>query len=100
MTAAISMAWHNGCAGTNSSATCGFTVPMRAWLRGPLRPILEETVLAQDAIAGLAVDRAAVRALSERHLSAKADLGWHLWLLLSLALWERCYYRARGRVAS
>jgi asparagine synthase (glutamine-hydrolysing) len=77
----------------------GFTVPMGVWLRGPLRPLLEEHVLAQDAIAGMAVDRAALRALFQRHLSSEADLGWHFWLLLSLALWERRYYRHRGRIA-
>ena len=77
----------------------GFTVPMGAWLRGPLRPLLEEMLLEHQAIAGLAIDRAALRAVVQQHLSSGADFGWQLWLLLSLALWERRYGRSRGRIA-
>jgi asparagine synthase (glutamine-hydrolysing) len=74
----------------------GFTVPMGAWLRGPLRALLQETLMRRSAIASLAVDRSALRELIGRHLAAAADLGWQLWLLLSLALWEDRYLSRRG----
>jgi asparagine synthase (glutamine-hydrolysing) len=74
----------------------GFTVPMDAWLRGELRPVFEDAVLARDELAGLAVDRPALREMFERHLAGHADYAWSLWLLLSLALWERKHYRARA----
>ena len=75
----------------------GFTVPMGAWLRGPLRALLHETLMQRSAIAGLAVDHSALRELIGRHLASAADLGWQLWLLLSLALWEDRYLGRRAR---
>jgi len=32
-----------------------------------------------------------------QHLSEQADYGWRLWVLLSLALWEK-YYRPGQKV--
>jgi asparagine synthase (glutamine-hydrolysing) len=69
----------------------GFTVPMGAWLRGPLRPVFEEAVLEKREILGLPVNTKAVREMFNEHLSEQADYGWRLWVLLSLALWENCY---------
>jgi asparagine synthase (glutamine-hydrolysing) len=66
----------------------GFTVPMDAWLRGPLRPIFEDVVLRRRSIAGLAVDGAALRQRFERHLDGRSDDAAGLWGLLSLSLWE------------
>jgi asparagine synthase (glutamine-hydrolysing) len=66
----------------------GFTVPIGAWLRGPLRPVAEDVLLSRDEIAGLAVDRGELRAVFDRHCAAQADYGWLLWVLLSLVLWE------------
>jgi asparagine synthase (glutamine-hydrolysing) len=74
----------------------GFSVPMSEWLRGPLRPTFEDAVLGRDEIVGLQLDRRAIRELFERHQSGRADYGWNLWLLLSLALWEQRHYRRRG----
>jgi asparagine synthase (glutamine-hydrolysing) len=74
----------------------GFTVPMDAWLRGPLRPVFEETVLAAEGIAGLAVSRRALGEMFERHLQGRSNSGWGLWVLLSLCLWERRHYDRRG----
>jgi len=66
----------------------GFTVPMDAWLRGPLRPVFEEVMLGRDDILGLPLNKAAARAMFERHISEQANYDWMLWMLLSLALWE------------
>jgi len=74
----------------------GFSVPMGAWLRGPLRTLLQKTLMRRSAIAGLAVDHDALRDLIGRHLASAADLAWQLWLLLSLALWEDRYLSRRG----
>jgi len=76
----------------------GFTVPMDAWLRGPLRAVFEETALAQDGIAGLALDRGAMRKLFERHLTGEVNSGWNLWVVLSLSLWQRAHYQSRGQL--
>jgi asparagine synthase (glutamine-hydrolysing) len=73
----------------------GFTVPMDAWLRGPLRPVFEEVMLGRDEILGLPLNRATMRAMFDRHLSGQANYDWLLWMLLSLALWERRHFSAR-----
>jgi asparagine synthase (glutamine-hydrolysing) len=77
----------------------GFTVPMGAWLRGPLRPVFEEAVLEKGEILGLPVNTKAAREMFDQHLSEQADYGWRLWVLLSLALWEN-YYRPGRKVVS
>jgi len=66
----------------------GFTVPMDAWLRGPLRRIFEETLFDRREILGLPLNKEAARAMFERHLSGQANYEWTLWMLLSLGLWE------------
>jgi asparagine synthase (glutamine-hydrolysing) len=74
----------------------GFTVPMDAWLRGPLKPVFEQVILARDDILGLPLNKIAVRAIFDRHLSGQANFDWMLWMLLSLALWERRHFSARS----
>ena len=65
----------------------GFDIPAHEWLRGPLRPLLMET------LSPAAVRRAgifsppAIQALIEEHLTRRANLGYHLWGLITLHLW-------------
>jgi asparagine synthase (glutamine-hydrolysing) len=65
----------------------GFGVPLTEWLRGSLRPMLE------DAMASLQkrnlLDAAEIRRLTSEHLSGAADHRDRLWLLLVLELWHR-----------
>jgi len=65
----------------------GFSIPIAAWLRGPLEPFARE-VLAPSALArqGL-LDPAAVGDLLDRHCSAREDLSRQLWGLMALTLW-------------
>jgi asparagine synthase (glutamine-hydrolysing) len=70
----------------------GFEVPMGKWLRTSLRPIFEEILLDRNDLAGLEIDRRAIRSLFEGHLKKENDYAWGLWPLLSLALWERRYH--------
>ncbi len=74
----------------------GFAVPMGAWLRGRLRPVFEEAVLARDDLLGMPVERAALKEMFDQHLSGMADYGWGLWIVLSLALWEERHFRRRA----
>jgi asparagine synthase (glutamine-hydrolysing) len=67
----------------------GFDIPAHDWLRGPLRPLLLDT------LAGGASDHpglfraAAVDDLIQRHMSREANVGYHLWGLMILFLWMR-----------
>ncbi len=65
----------------------GFSVPIGAWLRGPLKARFEDAVLSRGDLAGLPLDRRALRAEFDAHLAGK-DRASALWTLLSLALWE------------
>ncbi len=78
-----------------TQAKRGFTVPMDEWLRGDLRPMFEEAVLARQEILGLPIERSALSEMFHQHLSRRADYSWGLWILLSLALWEKRHFERR-----
>jgi asparagine synthase (glutamine-hydrolysing) len=65
----------------------GFSIPLAAWLRGPLEPFARET-LASSALRrqGL-LDPAAVTPVLDRHISGKEDLSRQIWGLIALTLW-------------
>jgi asparagine synthase (glutamine-hydrolysing) len=74
---------------TLTRAKMGFGVPVGPWLRGPLRPLLHDVLLASDARVRPYVQPAAVRQLAEEHTSGRADHTPFLWCLLMLELWFR-----------
>jgi len=67
----------------------GFDIPAHQWLRGPLRPMLTETLAwGTSEHAGL-FRASAVQACLQNHLERRANLGYHLWGLMVLFLWMR-----------
>jgi len=67
----------------------GFDIPAHDWLRGPLRPLLLDT-LTRDAVEDSGLFHwPEVNRLLNRHLERQANLGYHLWGLLTLFLWIR-----------
>jgi len=76
-----------------SPAKKGFEPPMGKWLRTSLRPVMEDTLLKRESLAGVPLNRMALRRLYQEHLNGVRDYGWGLWPLLSLALWETRYGR-------
>jgi asparagine synthase (glutamine-hydrolysing) len=78
----------------------GFTVPMNAWLRGPLGEVFKGVVLGRKEIVGLSINQKAVQQMFNLHLSERVNYDWGLWVLLSLALWEKQHYSARHNVAT
>ncbi|HTR98059.1 MAG TPA: asparagine synthase (glutamine-hydrolyzing) [Candidatus Acidoferrales bacterium] len=65
----------------------GFSPPFSAWARGPMRPLVLETLSpARVERAGI-LDPAAVSRLVEGHLQAREDRGRTLWAVLSLQCW-------------
>ncbi len=67
----------------------GFPVPIGRWLRGPFRPVLDEFVLGDRALARGLFDPDAVRGLAEDHRAGRAEHGDRLWLLVNLEIWHR-----------
>src|SRR5258708_25277559 len=67
----------------------GFDIPAHDWLRGVLKPLLLDT-LTRDAVEKSNLfDWNVVESLMRAHLDRRANLGYHLWGLLTLFLWMK-----------
>jgi asparagine synthase (glutamine-hydrolysing) len=70
-------------------AKTGFDIPTHDWFRGPLRPLLMDT-LTKEAIDATGVFSAeAIHSLIRDHMERRINVGYHLWGLLTLFLWIR-----------
>ena len=67
----------------------GFDIPAHQWLRGPLRPLLLETIEAGLSEYGEIFRAEAVRELMRLHLERRMNVGYHLWGLMLLFLWMK-----------
>ena len=72
----------------------GFEIPVDTWLRGPLRPMFEATVLDPQARVGDLVDQTVARTIYQSHLGGTGRHGGVLWSLLVLARWVDRYLSA------
>lgn len=67
----------------------GFGAPIRSWLRGPLKPVVND-LLSNETLKRRAMFKpSAVRRIIHDYESGKEDYGLHLFLLLTLELWMR-----------
>ncbi|PYO40219.1 MAG: asparagine synthase (glutamine-hydrolyzing) [Gemmatimonadetes bacterium] len=64
----------------------GFSVPIDEWLRGSLRPALEEFVFRKHGVMSELIDVRVARSFCEAHARG-ADHGTRLWALLALGVW-------------
>jgi asparagine synthase (glutamine-hydrolysing) len=71
----------------------GFSIPLAAWLRGPLQSFARETLSAASLERQGVLDSAAVTPLLDRHCSGREDLSRQLWGLMALTLWFDRYAR-------
>ena len=69
----------------------GFEIPVDAWLRGPLREMFQDNVLASGAPIADLIDQSVARRLYGHHASGVSRVGGVLWSLLVLALWSDRY---------
>ena len=67
----------------------GFMVPLARWLRGPLRPLLEDALAPRRVRERGVLQPAAVDRLMREHLAGRRGHGDRLWALLMLELWLR-----------
>jgi asparagine synthase (glutamine-hydrolysing) len=70
----------------------GFGLPVGAWIRGPLREMVEASIEGASA-EGYVAEREARRLMNE-HLDGRGDNGLLLWSILALDLWSREVARA------
>ena len=67
----------------------GFDIPTHDWFRGPLRPLLLDTVTA-EAVKQTGLFRwDGIGSLIDDHMKRRANLGYHLWGLMTLFLWMK-----------
>ncbi len=64
----------------------GFDIPVHAWMRTILKPLLLDTLAAAPK-GLLPLDR--IHALADRHFRRETNAGYHLWGVLILLLWIR-----------
>ena len=69
----------------------GFTVPIDEWLRGPLRPMMEDLVLKRTDLLGHEVNGSVLSEMYHQHCSERRDFRNTLWAILCLVLWEQKY---------
>ena len=67
----------------------GLDIPTHEWLRGPLRPLLIDTVSAGATDHCELFQPHVLESFVRRHLERKINLGYHLWGLMLLFLWMK-----------
>jgi asparagine synthase (glutamine-hydrolysing) len=67
----------------------GLDIPTHDWLRGPLRPYLEDTLSRAEINRNGLFRPEAIEGLKRDHLDRRANLGYHLWGLMILFLWMK-----------
>ena len=65
----------------------GFSIPIAAWLRGPLESFARETLAPATLERQGCLDPASVAPLLDRHCSGQEDLSRQLWGLIAFTLW-------------
>jgi asparagine synthase (glutamine-hydrolysing) len=72
----------------------GFSIPMKNWLRGPLRPMMDELLAGVEQRGWF--DAAVIRRLEAEHLRGRENHAHRLWCLMSLELSIRGLERESG----
>lgn len=67
----------------------GFAIPAAAWLRGPLRPMVEEVLFDSQSRERGVLDPRELRRMWSLHRSGRLDLKRPLWAALCFELWAR-----------
>jgi asparagine synthase (glutamine-hydrolysing) len=65
----------------------GFTVPVDAWLRGPLRQWAHDVLSSTDFLARVPLDSECVRGLWDKYQQERGPSGYEMWSLVILAAW-------------
>jgi len=65
----------------------GFSIPVAAWLRGPLEPFARDLLSAANLERQGCLDPATVAGLLDEHCSGREDLSRQLWGLMAFTLW-------------
>jgi asparagine synthase (glutamine-hydrolysing) len=75
----------------------GFTAPARAWLAGPLRPVVDDLLSGETVRRRGLFDPGGVRSLIDSNARGQADNALRIWTLLTLEVWQRTFLDGDGR---
>jgi asparagine synthase (glutamine-hydrolysing) len=78
----------------------GWETPLDRWMRGELKPLLQEVLLGEGELCRDLFEEAELRRLIASHESGERDLTKQLFLLLSLGLWHRGFVAGGTPVAA
>jgi len=67
----------------------GFPAPLGRWFRGEFRPLLDEFVVGERAIARGHFEYDFLQRLVEEHAAERADHTERLWALVNFEMWQR-----------
>jgi asparagine synthase (glutamine-hydrolysing) len=67
----------------------GFDIPVHDWLRGCLRPLMEEVLMDGTSEHGALFRRDAIETQIRSHLERRINAGYNLWGLMVLFLWMK-----------
>ena len=65
----------------------GFDIPVHDWLRGCLRPLMQEVLMDGVSDHASLFRRDVIETQIQRHLDRRVNVGYHLWGLMMLFLW-------------
>ena len=82
---------------TMRKAKQGFEIPLRSWLRGELREMTWDYLVAGGSLVPEIFDRKGVSRLLTEHAEGQADHSAVIWALLSYATWEHAYLKPPAR---
>lgn len=71
----------------------GFGVPVGQWMRGDMRPLVQDTLLSTTSLSRPYFRPTVVEGLVREHLAGTANHSSQLWSLLCLELWHREFVR-------
>jgi asparagine synthase (glutamine-hydrolysing) len=74
----------------------GFSMPLRAWLRGPLTALARELLIEQPRGVREFFDLAVIRRMFEAHVSGRRNHAHRLWALMVFAQWYRLMIEQQG----
>jgi asparagine synthase (glutamine-hydrolysing) len=74
----------------------GFSLPLRAWLRGPLADMARDLLVEQPRGLGEFFDPSAIRRMYEAHRHGRRNHAHRLWALMLFELWYRLMVEQRA----
>jgi asparagine synthase (glutamine-hydrolysing) len=69
----------------------GFAHPIAKWLRGPMKPLVDDCLLSGDSYLGRYFDQTYLRQLVRKNQEGTEPFMRHIYLLMSLELWHRSF---------